>query len=160
MRTFWCLRPAAHHGRHRGSYRAQAYSPDRNVCLARFVSTGLAPPFEMLVAARAMLGFGGAIIMPATLSLVTSSFRDPKERAQAIAIWAAVFGLGIGVGPLLGGYLLQDYEWNAVFLVNLPVVLVALIGGHFFLEESRDENAPSPDYPGVLLSITGLLALV
>ena len=120
----------------------------------------LATSVEMLVAARAMLGFGGAIIMPATLSLVTSSFRDPKERAQAIAIWAAVFGLGIGVGPLLGGYLLQDYEWNAVFLVNLPVVLVALIGGHFFLEESRDENAPSPDYPGVLLSITGLFALV
>ena len=120
----------------------------------------LATSVEMLVAARAMLGFGGAIIMPATLSLVTSSFRDPKERAQAIAIWAAVFGLGIGVGPLLGGYLLQDYEWNAVFFVNLPVVLVALIGGHFFLEESRDENAPSPDYPGVLLSITGLFALV
>jgi MFS family permease len=65
---------------------------------------------EMLIAARALLGLGGAIIMPATLSLVTASFRDPKERAQAIALWAAVSGLGSGIGPLLGGYLLEHFE--------------------------------------------------
>lgn len=115
---------------------------------------------EMLIAARALLGLGGAIIMPATLSLVTASFRDPKERAQAIALWAAVFGLGAGIGPLIGGYLLEHFEWAAVFVINLPVVVAALVGGYFFLEESRDEAAPSPDIPGVLLSIVGLFALV
>ncbi len=115
---------------------------------------------EMLVAARALLGLGGAIIMPATLSLVTSTFPEPKERAQAIALWAAVFGVGSGVGPLLGGYLLERFDWNSMFLVNLPVVAIALIGGHFFLEESKDEAAPSPDIPGVLLSIVGLFTLV
>ena len=115
---------------------------------------------NMLIVTRALLGIGGATIMPATLSLVTASFRDPKERAQAIAIWAAMFGFGIGLGPLVGGFLLERYSWSSVFFVNLPVVVVALIGGHFYLEDSRDENAPSPDIPGVLLSITGLFALV
>lgn len=120
----------------------------------------LSTSVEMLIASRALLGFGGAIIMPATLSLVTASFRDPKERAQAIAIWAAVFGLGLGVGPLVGGYLLEDFDWNAVFFINLPVVAIALIGGHFFLGESKDDSARQPDYPGVVLSIAGLFALI
>jgi EmrB/QacA subfamily drug resistance transporter len=115
---------------------------------------------EMLVAARALLGLGGAIIMPATLSLVTATFRDPKERAQAIALWAAVFGLGAGIGPLLGGYLLEHFNWSSVFFVNLPVVATALVGGYIFLEDSKDEAAPPPDVPGVLLSIGGLFALV
>lgn len=115
---------------------------------------------EMLVAARALLGLGGAIIMPATLSLVTASFREPRERAQAIALWAAVFGLGGGIGPLVGGYLLEHFEWSAVFVINLPVVAAALVGGYFFLEESKDEAVPAPDIPGVLLSIVGLFALV
>ncbi len=114
----------------------------------------------MLIGTRALLGIGGATIMPATLSLVTASFREPRERAQAIAIWAAVFGFGLGVGPLIGGFLLEHYSWNSVFFVNLPVVATALIGGYIFLEDSRDENAPSPDIPGVLLSIGGLFALV
>ncbi|MCD4684642.1 MAG: MFS transporter, partial [Anaerolineae bacterium] len=115
---------------------------------------------EMLIVSRALLGIGGAIIMPATLSLITAMFRDAKERAQAIAIWAAVFGLGIGIGPLLGGYLIEAFDWGAVFFVNVPVAIVALIGGQMFLVESRDENAPSPDIPGVVLSFTGLFALV
>lgn len=114
----------------------------------------------MLIASRALLGLGGAIIMPATLSLVTAMFRDPAERAQAIAIWAAIFGLGIGIGPVVGGWLLEHYDWHSMFYVNLPVVAVALVGGFIFLPESRDENAPSPDIPGVLLSIVALFALV
>jgi len=115
---------------------------------------------DMLILSRALLGLGGATIMPATLSLLTATFRDPKERAQAIALWAAVFGLGAGIGPLIGGYLLKHFDWSAVFLINLPVIAISLIGGHFFLEESRDEDVPPPDIPGVLLSIVGLFALV
>lgn len=115
---------------------------------------------HMLIGTRALLGLGGATIMPATLSLITAMFRDPKERAQAIALWAAIFGLGSGIGPLIGGFLLEHFSWHAVFFVNLPVVAIALIGGQIYLPESRDHNAPSPDFPGVLLSIVGLFALV
>jgi len=119
----------------------------------------LATSTEMLIAARAFLGIGGATIMPATLSIISATFPD-HERSQAIAIWAAIFGLGVGIGPVVGGLLLEHYEWNAVFYVNLPVVAVALVGGLFFLADSRDEHAPKPDVPGVLLSIPGLFALV
>ncbi len=115
---------------------------------------------NMLIGTRALLGLGGATIMPATLSLITASFRNPKERAQAIALWAAIFGLGAGIGPLIGGFLIEHFSWHAVFFVNLPVVAISLIGGQFFLEESRDLNAPPPDFPGVVLSIVGLFALV
>jgi EmrB/QacA subfamily drug resistance transporter len=120
----------------------------------------LAGSTGVLIGARAFLGFGAAIIMPTTLSIITSTFRDPKERSLAIALWAAIFGLGIGIGPVLGGWLLERYEWNSVFLINIPVAVVALIGGYFYISESRDEDAPRPDIPGVLLSITGLFALL
>ncbi|MCD4686563.1 MAG: MFS transporter [Anaerolineae bacterium] len=119
----------------------------------------LATSTEMLIAARAFLGIGGATIMPATLSIITATF-PRKERSQAIAIWAAIFGLGVGIGPVVGGVLLEHYAWNSVFFVNLPVVAIALIGGAFFLAESKDEHAPKPDIPGVLLSVPGLFALI
>ncbi|MBI5960393.1 MAG: MFS transporter [Chloroflexi bacterium] len=120
----------------------------------------LSESVEMLIAARALLGFGGAMILPATLSLITASFREPKQRTIAIAIWSAVFGLGLGLGPLVSGFLLEYYEWNSVFFINLPVAAVALVGGYFLLGESKDEKAPSPDLQGVGLSIVGLFALV
>jgi EmrB/QacA subfamily drug resistance transporter len=119
----------------------------------------LATTTEMLIAARAFLGLGAAIIMPATLSLITATF-PAEERSQAIALWAAVFGLGVGTGPVIGGWLLESYDWNAVFFVNLPVILLALVGGAYYLAESRDEDAPSADWVGVALSIPGLFALV
>jgi len=119
----------------------------------------LATSTEMLIAACAFLGIGGATIMPATLSIISATFPD-RERSQAIAIWAAIFGLGVGVGPVVGGLLLERFEWNAVFYVNLPVVAVALAGGAYFLADSKDEHALKPDIPGVLLSIPGLFALV
>jgi EmrB/QacA subfamily drug resistance transporter len=113
----------------------------------------------MLIAARAFLGVGGSMIMPATLSLISASF-PPKERPQAIGIWAAAFSLGIGLGPIIGGLLVQHFAWSSVFFINLPVVTIALIGGALYLVESKDQHAPSPDIPGVLLSIVGLFALV
>jgi EmrB/QacA subfamily drug resistance transporter len=114
----------------------------------------------MLVAMRAMMGFGGAMIMPATLSILTVTFRDRKERAQAIALWAAVFALGLGIGPLVGGWLLEHFSWSSVFYINVPIAAVGLIGGYFFVQDSRDEHPRKVDLPGSILSIAGLFALV
>jgi len=123
------------------------------------LAAALSTSTEMLIAARAFLGIGGAIIMPATLSIISATF-PPNERSQAIAIWAAVFGLGVGLGPVLGGWLLEHYSWEAAFLVNLPVAAIAIVGGQLYIAESKDESAPRPDIPGVILSIIGLFALV
>ncbi len=124
------------------------------------LAAALSTSTTMLIATRAFLGVAGATIMPATLSIITATFRDSKERSQAIALWAAVFGLGVGIGPVIGGWLLEHFHWNSVFFINLPVVVIALIGGYFFIQDSRDEHAPAPDIPGVILSITGLFSLI
>lgn len=123
------------------------------------VGAALSNSTEMLIGARAFLGVGAAMIMPATLSLVTATF-PPSERPQAIGIWAATFGLGVGIGPVVGGWLIEQFHWNSVFFVNLPVIAVALIGGQMFLMNSKDETAPPPDYIGVLLSVPGLFSLI
>jgi EmrB/QacA subfamily drug resistance transporter len=114
----------------------------------------------MLIGCRAFLGIGGAIIMPSTLSIITATFQDPKERGQAIAIWAGVFGLGSGIGPVIAGSLLEHFSWSSVFFINLPVVVIGLVGVGFFVQESRDDKAPRSDVPGLLMSIIGLFALV
>lgn len=123
------------------------------------LAAALSTTVPMLIASRAFLGIGGAMIMPSTLSIISATF-SAKERPQAIAIWAAVFALGVGIGPVVGGFLVQRFSWNAVFLVNLPVILVAVIGAALTLGESRDETAQKPDILGVILSIIGLVALV
>jgi len=114
----------------------------------------------VLIGMRAMMGLAGAAMMPSTLSILTATFREPKERAQAIAMWAAVFALGAGIGPLVGGYLLEHFAWEAVFYINLPIVAIGLIGGYFFIQDSRDEHPRKIDIVGSLLSIAGLFALV
>ncbi len=123
------------------------------------LGAALSTSTTMLIICRAFLGIAGATIMPATLSLITATF-PAKERPQAIALWAAVYGLGVGIGPVIGGWLVERYSWSSVFFVNLPVIVVALIGGAIFLVDSRDEHAPKVDIPGVILSILGLFALV
>jgi EmrB/QacA subfamily drug resistance transporter len=113
-----------------------------------------------LIAARAVMGIGGALVMPATLSIITNVFTDRKERAQAIAIWAAMAGVAVAIGPVTGGYLLEHFWWGSVFLINVPVVIVALVLGQLYVPTSRDPSAPPVDVPGAVLSITGLVALV
>lgn len=112
-----------------------------------------------LIAARSIMGVGGALIMPATLSIITNIFTG-KERGRAIAIWAGVAGLGIVIGPTLGGWLLQNFWWGSVFLVNVFIVAVALALGLFFVPESKDAKATPLDPVGAVLSIAGLVALV
>ena len=114
----------------------------------------------MLALSRAVMGVGAAFIMPATLSLLTNIFRDPRERGRAIGVWAAVAGGGGAIGPVIGGFLLQHFWWGSVFLVNVPVCIIALIGGYLLLPQSRDPAAPRLDPFGALLSIVGLVLLL
>jgi EmrB/QacA subfamily drug resistance transporter len=112
-----------------------------------------------LIASRAVMGAGGALIMPSTLSIITSMFTG-APRARAIALWTAVAGMGIALGPVTGGWLLQRYWWGSVFMVNIPIAAITLIAGAFLIPESRDPAAGRPDLPGVILSVAGLLSLV
>ena len=110
---------------------------------------------EVLIACRAVMGLGGCLIMPATLSILTNVF--PKdERAKAIGVWAGVAGLGIVAGPTLGGLLLAHFWWGSVFLINVPVVILALIAGHLVVPDSKDPSTPRLDPVGTGLSIVGL----
>ena len=112
-----------------------------------------------LIAARAVLGIGGALIMPATLSIITDIF-PREERGRAIGIWAGVAGLGIGLGPLVGGFLLEHFWWGSVFLVNIPVVLIALALGPALVPQSRDSQPRPLDIPGAVLSIAAVATFV
>ena len=87
------------------------------------IASATATSADMLIATRAFMGIGGALIMPATLSLLTNVFRDPRERARAIAIWAGFSGVGVAIGPLTGGFLLEHFSWGSVFWVNIPIVV-------------------------------------
>jgi len=114
----------------------------------------------MLIAMRALMGIGAATILPATLSILTATFREPRERAQAIAFWAATFSLGTGIGPLIGGLLLEHFHWSSVFYINIPIIAIGLLGSYYFIENSKSENPRKLDIPGAVLSIAGLFALV
>jgi EmrB/QacA subfamily drug resistance transporter len=115
---------------------------------------------SMLIVARAVMGVGGALIMPATLSILTNVFTDPQERAKAIAMWASVGGLAVALGPVTGGFLLEHFSWTAVFALNIPIVLIALTAGRFVVPTSRDPETPPLDVPGAVLSIVALGSLV
>ncbi|MDK1476318.1 MFS transporter [Streptomyces sp. 549] len=112
-----------------------------------------------LIGGRVLLGVGGAMVMPSTLSLIRHVFTDPRERATAIGVWAAVAGAGASVGPLIGGFLVERYSWSAAFWVNVPVVVVTVVAGLWLLPESRDPRPGRLDWPGVAMSITGVVSL-
>jgi EmrB/QacA subfamily drug resistance transporter len=119
----------------------------------------LATEVSHLIAVRVAMGIGGALIMPSTLSIIANVF-PPAERARAITIWAGVSGLGIGLGPLVGGLLIENFQWSAVFLLNVPIALTALVLGLVLVPESRDPSGAPLDLPGAVLSIGAVTALV
>jgi EmrB/QacA subfamily drug resistance transporter len=121
--------------------------------------SALASSPSQLIAARSVMGVGGAFIMPATLSLITNIF-EGRERGRAIAIWAGVAGLAVAIGPLTGGFLLEHFYWGSIFLVNLPIVAFALGAGLLIMPTSKDPTAPKLDPVGAVLSIAGLVSLV
>ncbi|TDB72498.1 MFS transporter [Micromonospora sp. KC721] len=111
-----------------------------------------------LIAARALMGVGGAAIMPVTLSIISNVF-DPRERGRAIGVWAGAVGLAVAIGPVLGGALLERYWWGSVFLINVPVVALGVVLVALLVPESRDPHPGRVDVLGVLLSVVGLVAL-
>ena len=110
----------------------------------------------MLVAARASMGIGGAMMMPSTLSIITSMFRDEGERQRAIGMWAGTTGLGIALGPIVGGLLLARFWWGSVFLINVPIAVIGLAFALPLIPESKNEDALRPDLTGALMSVVGL----
>ena len=127
--------------------------------LAIFGSASLASAFaesgNMLIATRALMGIGGALIMPTTLSIITNVF-PAEERPKAIGIWAAVAGIGVGIGPASGGWLLEQFDWAAVFLINVPIAAVALLAIPKLVPDSKDPEQSRLDPVGAVLSTVGL----
>jgi len=112
-----------------------------------------------VIGARAAMGVGAAMIMPATLSIVANVF-PPQERARAIAIWAGFAGAGVSIGPPASGFLLNHFWFGSVFLINVPIITVALLAGALLVPTSRDPNHAALDGGGALLSVAGLSTLV
>ncbi|AZP18887.1 MFS transporter [Streptomyces aquilus] len=120
---------------------------------------GLADSTGQLIAARAGMGVGGALLLTTTLAVVMQIFA-PEEHAKAIGIWAAVNALGFACGPLLGGFMLDHFWWGAIFLINLPVAAVGLVAAVTLVPESKSPRGDRPDLLGALLSTIGMAALV
>jgi EmrB/QacA subfamily drug resistance transporter len=113
-----------------------------------------------LIAGRALMGIGAAMIFPATLAILTSVFRDPGERAKAIGVWSAVSGMAVAAGPITGGWLLENFRWGSVFYINVPITIVVAFAAWRLIPESREHDAPALDRTGVALSIASITALV
>lgn len=123
-------------------------------------TAGFATSPEMLIASRAVQGVGAALMMPATLSIVTHAF-PASERGKAIGTWAGVSALALSIGPVVGGFLTEHVGWQAIFFINLPVAVAAVLATVFAVKESRDETVDRRvDYPGVVALTAGLAAIV
>lgn len=123
------------------------------------IAAGLAQTSAQLIAARAGMGVGGALLVTSTLAVALQIF-DAGERPRAIGIWAAVSALGFAIGPLVGGAVLARLPWQAIFAINVPIVLVGLIAAWRLVPESRNPAGGRPDLTGALLATAGMTAVV
>ncbi|MGW7358541.1 MFS transporter [Streptomyces sp. NPDC054802] len=119
-----------------------------------------APTPDVLIGARALLGVGGAMIMPATLSILRAVFPDRRERATAIGIWTAVAAVGAATGPVVGGFLVENFWWGSVFLINIPLMALIVPAGRWLLPESRGTGNGPWDVLGALMAAGGVLGVV
>ncbi len=110
----------------------------------------------VLIAARASMGIGAALMMPSTLSIITDMFRDGGQRQRAIGVWAGTSGLGFALGPIIGGLLLAHFWWGSVFLINVPIAVAGLLCAIPLVPDSKNPAALRPDLAGAVLSIAGL----
>ncbi|MEO3875074.1 MFS transporter [Nonomuraea sp. B12E4] len=124
------------------------------------VITAYAPNAELLIAARTLLGVAGATIMPSTLSIIRNVFTDPGERTTAVGIWSGMSAAGFALGPVVGGLLLDHFWWGSVFLINVPIMVVVLVGGVLVLPESSNPHAGRLDLISVALSFAGIVTTV
>ena len=113
-----------------------------------------------LIAARAGMGVGGALMIPSTLSIISNMFPNLAERQRAIALWAGTVGVGVALGPIIGGLLLARFWWGSVFLINVPIAAAGLIAAFWLVPDSKNENAQAPDFTGAILSIAGIGAIL
>jgi EmrB/QacA subfamily drug resistance transporter len=128
--------------------------------LAGSIMSATAASATTLIVGRGVMGVGGALIMPTTLSILVNAFGDPRERAKAIAIWTAASGAGIALGPIAGGLLMRNFSWGSVFWINVPLLAIAFVGTLHVIPDSRDPNATRLDPIGALLSIASIGSLV
>ena len=128
--------------------------------LAGSVVAATAASTTALIAGRCVMGVGGALIMPTTLSILVNVFGDPRERAKAIAAWTAASGAGIAIGPIVGGALMRSFSWSSVFWINVPLLVAAFVGAIHLVPDSRDPHATRLDPVGAILSIAGISSLV
>ena len=119
-----------------------------------------APTAGLLIAARALLGFFGAMLMPSTLSLLRSIFQNRDQRRLAIAVWASAFSAGAALGPIVGGFLLEHFAWGSVFLIAVPVLIPLLIAAPLLVPESRDPHPGRIDPVSILLSMAAMIPVV
>ncbi len=119
-----------------------------------------APTAGLLIAARALLGFFGAMLMPSTLSLLRSIFPNRDQRRMAIAVWASAFSAGSALGPIVGGFLLEHFAWGSVFLIAVPVLIPLLIAAPLLVPESRDPAPGRIDPLSILLSMAAMIPVV
>ena len=103
------------------------------------------------------MGTFAALIFPTTLSIISNTFRDRKERAAALGVWGAVVGFGVAAGPVTGGLLLEHFYWGSVFWALVPLALVAALAAYLIVPESRDPSVPRLDLPGLRLSVAMLV---
>ena len=115
---------------------------------------------EMLILTRALLGMAGATLTPATLALIRGLFPDQRERSIAVGVWASAFSAGAALGPVVGGVLLEHFWWGSVFLINIPVMVILVVGGIVLLPENRNPEPGPWDLPSVALSMLGMLGVV
>jgi EmrB/QacA subfamily drug resistance transporter len=127
---------------------------------AATMAGGLGSSPGELIAARAVMGVGAALIFPATLSLLTNVFTERKERARAVGLWGATTGVGIAVGPIVGGWLLERFSWSSVFFALAPVVALAAALVTLTVPTSRDPQAPPADRGGLALSTAAMAVVI
>lgn len=124
------------------------------------LAAAFAPNIEVLIAARALMGVGAAAVMPSTLSLISNMFANPAQRATAVGMWAASVSVGVALGPLIGGLLLESFWWGAALLIGVPVMALVIIAAPLLVPEYRAPGTGAPDLPSVALSMATLLPLV